>query len=350
MKYQGWMKQKIELAIIIIAAFLLSFEAYAIAIVHLEGKTKLPENFGNFEHIRNALGGHELKDGFLFAVVGDPISSGTFERLCGKLRGEPLSFMVILGDFVQACTKNEHNYFVTECANKYRLPFPVFLVVGNRDVAYDEMNYDISEVSLADFEKMYGPLNFAFEYNRCLFIRLCILPTPFSTRESIEFLNSTLAKHREKNRKVFVFTYMHPVMSAESATDNFENAQALIDVIDRYKVDYVISAHYHGYTEMKRGDTIYLVIGCGTLLNDTKTSGGLPQAVILIVNPESVLEQTVSVRRVAEISGILKHFAMVDVHPFLIRHPALTIVENFLVLSLFCVLLRNFIMSGKTVR
>jgi hypothetical protein len=142
---------------------------------------------------------------------------------------------------------------------------------------------------------------------------------------------------------------MHPVMSAESATDNFENAQALIDVVDRYKVDYVISAHYHGYTETKRGDTIYLVIG-GTPVNDMKTFSGLHHAILFTVNPESVLEQTVFARRFTNIASMLKHFAMVDVHPFLTRHPALAIVENFLVLSLFCALLHNVIMSGKTVR
>lgn len=57
-----------------------------------------------------------------------------------------------------------HAYFRSECANTYRLPFPAFLVVGNREVAYNEMKYDANKVSLTDFEKIYGQLNFSFEY------------------------------------------------------------------------------------------------------------------------------------------------------------------------------------------
>ena len=169
-------KSGLSLGVVVVTAFLLGFEAYTFAVVRGESQTGLPENYGNFERIRNSLTEQGPKDEFSFALVGDTQGTRTFERLCDELRNEPLSFMVILGDFVKTSTRGNHDYFRSRCAKEYRLPFPVFLVAGNRDVVCEEVDYDIDKVSPVDLERMYGPRNFSFEYNGCLFIGLCILP------------------------------------------------------------------------------------------------------------------------------------------------------------------------------
>ncbi|MBL7187657.1 MAG: metallophosphoesterase [Phycisphaerae bacterium] len=175
-KYLRRFKSGLSLGVIVVTAFLLGFEAYTFAVVRGESQTGLPENYGNFERIRNSLTEQGPKDEFSFALVGDTQGTRTFERLCDELRNEPLSFMVILGDFVKTSTRGNHDYFRSRCAKEYRLPFPVFLVAGNRDVVCEEVDYDIDKVSPVDLERMYGPRNFSFEYNGCLFIGLCILP------------------------------------------------------------------------------------------------------------------------------------------------------------------------------
>ena len=343
------MKKQTSLAIVIATAFLLVFETYTIAVIHLENGGGLPENVGNSERIRNSLKEQAPKEKFSFAVVGDTRTTGSFERLCDKLRDEPLSFMVILGDFVDTCTKSNHDYFRSECTNKYRLLFPVFLVVGNQDVLYGEMGYDLDKVSLTDFERMYGPVNFSFEYGGCLFIGLCILPPPLSTKHSLEFLDSTLATHRGENRKVFVFAHMPVVRSAGPVTSSFENVQGFMDVIDRYGVDYVITSHFHGYDRTKRKDTVYLVTGGGGApLDEKETFGSLHHAVVLTVNHESVSEKIVSVPHCGDMRGDIRHFDMAELSSFLRRHPALTIVENLVILSVFCVFLRNVIRLART--
>lgn len=352
MKSPGWVKNKIALVFIIVAVFSLGFEAYAIAVVHLEGGADLPENIGNFERIRNCLEQQNPKEKFSFAVVGDTTASRSFRELCDKLRDEPLSFMVILGDFVRTCTKDNHGYFRSECANRYRLPFPVLLVVGNRDVAYDEMHYDINKVSPAEFERMYGKLNFTFEYNGCLFIGLCILPPPYSTKGSIEFLESTLAARHDKNQRVFIFMHMLPIITDDSMTDHFENAQALIDIVNRYKVDYVISSHHYDYAKSKRGETIYLMTGeGGAPLNGKETFGDFHHAVVFTIDRESVSEKAVLAKSGIDIPGAFKHFAITDLYPLLRKHPASAIVENLLVISLLCLFFIQYnviLRSGKT--
>ena len=340
------LKSRTIWAIIIATAFLIGFEAYTLAIVHIEGKAGLPQNIGNFEQIRNSLKEQEAQEKFSFAVVGDTRSSRTFERLCDKLRNESLSFMVILGDFVETCTKGNHDYFKYECMKKYHLPFPVFLIAGNRDVVCKEKHYDIDKVSLADFEKMYGPSNFAFEYNGCLFVGLCILPYPFHTEESIKFLDSTLAEYRNEKRKVFVFTHVPPVMSTGPVKNPFKNVEQFIDVINRYKVDYVISAHYHGYDRTVRKDTVYLVTGGGGApLDEKKTFGGFYHAAVLTVDNESVSEKTVLAHNEKSTANDLRHFAISEFAPFLIKHRALAVIGNLLVFSILCVSLGN--LTGK---
>jgi len=349
-KRPGWLKNKPALLIVAVTGFLIGFEAYTLAVIHLEEQAALSENIGNFERIRNSLREQGRQEKFSFALVGETRGTRTFERLCDELRNEPLSFMVILGDFVETCTRGNHDYFRSECAGECRLPFPVFLVAGDHDVVWEEMDYDIDKVSLTDFEKMYGPRNFSFEYNGCLFAGLCILPYPFPTGESIKFLDSTLARHRDENRKVFVFTHAPVVRSAGPATDSFENVQAFIDVVDRYKVDYVISSHYNGYDRTRWNDTTYLVTGGGGApLDEKETFGGLYHAVVLTVDRDSVSERTVFARHSTGVTSTVKHFAMARLAPFLRKHPALAIVENVLVFGVFCVSLYGLIRSARAV-
>ncbi len=328
---------KKALSIVIIVVLLLGFEIYAIATGHTEGQTDLPENYGNFQSNIDAMARQAPKERFSFAVVGDIEGSRTFEKLCDKLRDEPLSFMVMLGDLVEECGKSNHACFRYECAEKYRLPFPVFLIAGNRDVAYDETEQDIGKVSLIDFEKMYGKPNFSFEYNEYLFIGLCILPPPYSTAKSIEFLETTLAKKRKDNQKIFVFMHMSPVLKPDSIAACCENVQELMDIINKNKVDYVISAHYHGYRKTEYRDTVYLVSGGGGGdLDETETFGDLHHAIVLTVDYESVSEKVIFAQRSADISNAVKHFAVAELYPFFVRHPVLTIAENLVMICIIC--------------
>jgi len=340
-----WAKRKISVAIVVMTTLLLGFEAYTVAVVNFAG---FPPNLGNFERIRNSLKQQDSREKFSFAVVGDTRGSATFERLCDELRDEPLSFVVIAGDFVETCTKSNHDYFRSACSKKYRLACPVFLIAGNHDVVCKSMEYDSSKVLLTDFEKMYGPANFYFEYNGCLFVGLCTLPPPYSTKGSIAFLDSTLAKHRKENQKVFVFTHMPVVRSAGPSTASFEDAQGFIDIIDRYGVDYVISSHFRGYDRTERKDTVYLVTGGGGApLEEKETFGGLHHAVVLTVDHGAVSEKAVLARHSAGIAGIPRYFAITKLFPVLARHLSFMIAENVMIVGIFLVFSWNIIRSER---
>jgi len=203
-------------------------------------------------------------------------------------------------------------------------------------------DYDSSKVLLTDFERMYGPANFCFEYNECLFIMLCTLPSPYPTEGSLAFLDSTLAKYRKENQKVFVFTHMPLVRSSGIVTSSFENVQNFIDIIDRYKVDYVITSHFHGYDRTKRNGTVYLVTGGGGApLEGKETFGGLHHAIVLTVAHGKVSEKVVLAPHSTRIAGIPKYFAITKLLPVLARHVSFTIAENVMILGIFLVFMWN---------
>ncbi|MFC1792511.1 hypothetical protein ACFL3Q_02875 [Planctomycetota bacterium] len=141
-----------------------------------------------------------------------------------------------------------------------------------------------------------------------------------------------------------MFTHVPAVRSTGPATDNFENVQAFIDVIDRHEVDYVISSHYHGYNRTRQKDTIYLVTGGGGApLDEKERFGDLYHAIVFTVDRGCVSERIVLAQHGAGVGDTMKHFAMAKLSPFFIRHPAMTVVENLIILGMFCVFLNILI-------
>lgn len=115
----------IEKILFILLIVFFCFEAYTLYLRHVMPE-KLPGYLGNFQYIRDRLTCKKQKDEFNFAVIGDTQSAGTFENIAKQLRKEPLSFAILLGDFVRKGTEGEHDYFISECVNEFKFPFPVF--------------------------------------------------------------------------------------------------------------------------------------------------------------------------------------------------------------------------------
>ncbi len=317
--------------------FLLGFQAYTIIVVTYDGRKGFPENFGNFERVRRTLEQQGPQETFSFAVVGDTQSVGTFERITHELRGEPLSFAVILGDFVQTGTKAHHRFFRAEWADELLLPYPVFVIAGNRDVAHEAASGDELWMSLPDFESVYGPTNFCFEYAGCLFVGLRILSAPFGTEESIDFLQSTLEKHRGKNQMIFVFMHIPPSISSAFEVKSFDNQERLIDLFDRYKVDYVFAGDYHGYARVRRNNTAYIVTGGGGAhLEKGNRYARFHHVVVLDVSDSSVSERILAVHRRTDIEDILERYAFTQLCPALRARPIVSAAINLLFLGALC--------------
>ncbi|MFQ5822394.1 MAG: metallophosphoesterase family protein [Candidatus Heimdallarchaeota archaeon] len=322
----------------------LVFEVYTFAVSYIEGNTALPAAFGNFERVRELLASDEQRDEFSFAVVGDTRRGpGTFEQIWQKLKDEPLSFMVLLGDCVREGTAGYHRFFRSEWAGKAALPFPVFYVAGNHDV--DRETFPISQ-----FEKIYGPTNFSFGYHGSLFIVLRILNKPYSTKESLAFLESLLSARRHDYRKVFVFMHIPPYVSSDFFARRFEDEKRLVALFDRFHVDYVIAGDYHGYARVKLRNTVYLVSGGGGSHLEEQKFGRFHHAIVIKVRPNSVSERILQVNKKGDFEDRAKELALAEVYPWMEKNWPVAILLNVGILGILFWAFRGFLRHCRTSR
>jgi predicted phosphodiesterase len=328
-----------KLLLFFMLGVVLLFEVYTFVVVYTEGNAPLPAAFGNFERVRRLLASHEQREEFSFAVVGDRgTGAGTFKRIWEKLRDEPLSFMVHLGDYTRDGTKGYHRFLRREWAQKAPLPFPVFYVVGNHDV--DEREFPISQ-----FEKNYGPTLFTFDYQGCLFIVLCVVDKP-STEKSLAFLESSLSARRQDYRKVFVFLHVPPVRP-DFAVRSARNTNEFVALFDRYHVDYVFAGHYHAYARVKVRNTVYLVSGGGGASLERGKFGRFHHATVIEVGPDWVSERILHVESERDIGARAEEFVLAELYPRIVNHWPVAILLNVGILGILFWAFRGFLRNGR---
>lgn len=316
---------------------MLLFEVYTLIVVYTEGNAALPANFGNFERVRALLVDDDQREEFSFAVAGDTKGTGTFERLATLLKDEPISFLVLLGDCVRNGRPGFHQYLRAELIKELRMPYPTFYVVGNHDVSKEEF-------PINRFEEMYGPTNFSFDYQGCLFIVLRILDKPhYSTKESLIFLESVLSERRRDYRKVFVLMHIPPPVSADFGVREIENPDRFVALCDKFKVDYVIAGDYHGYARVKYRGTVYLVTGGGGARLRKNKYSAFHHAVVIKVGQEQVSERILVTERDEDLEDMMECWAITELYPWMIRNLWATILLNIGIICCGIFSIRRFL-------
>ncbi len=324
-----------KLIFLLLCVSFFCLESYVLLVQHFEGNRDVSHLSGNFPQNRDALSQEKQKDEFSFAIVGDTKSSGTFERIAEKLRKEPLSFIVFLGDFVYKGTEGEHNFFKAEYATEFSFPYPAFFVVGNHDV--DSKNFPISR-----FEEVYGPSIFSFEYQECLFVVLRILDNPYPNEESLRFLEKLISEKAASHyQKTFVFMHIPPPISADFSARSFEGSDEMISLIEKLKPTYVITGDYHGYARIKRKGTVYLVTGGGGAHLEAKKFGSFHHAIVLRVVKDDVSERILVVDRDEDLEDRIERFALASAYPWLKNNLLVTAFLNSVVLAILVLLCRR---------
>ena len=223
----------VSCTMIFIIVVFFSFELF-IFMVQKKGNRSLPPLFGNFSTTLSTFSRTPLKKSFSFAVMGDTRgANGVIEQIARKLRQTPLDFAVMLGDCTEG-TEAHHRFFRAESREAFDLPFPVLYVVGNHDV--HPCTFPVSK-----FEEFYGPTNFSFEYQRCLFIVLRAINfkgVP-SDEESLDFLKTFVNKDLNYD-KIFVFMHIPPPVPAFNSR-KYTSLEEFIPLFERLKVDWVFA-------------------------------------------------------------------------------------------------------------
>ncbi len=321
--------------VVCIAVF--CFEIYVFA-VQKESEFPLPPLFGNFPEIRAVLEKSPEKSSFSFAVVGDTLSLGTFEKISARLRELPLDFGILLGDCAYKGTEFHHRYFRAECLDEFTMPYPVFYVVGNRDVSIDDF-------PVSRFESVYGPSIFSFTYQGCLFVVLRILDPPFNNNDSIAFLKQLKEKSPEKYRRRFVFMHIPPPISDSFVARHYSEWKELISLFGTLNIDMVFAGDFHGYARIQYGNTDYVVTGGGgSPLDDDKTNiKQFHHAVIVTVHQDHIAEQVLYVPGNFELEDYFEKVSLANVYPWMVQNKSPVIGLNIFFLTILMLGLRTLI-------
>ena len=308
-----------------ICILLIGVQVYAGLLTYGALRTDMPTNFGNFPRVRDALPTPEESKPFTFVVVGDTRSKGTFESLTESIGKVDPTFVVILGDWVNGGSPEEHALFRME-ATKYDLDCPVLFTPGNHDV--DPAGYPLER-----FEAEYGPRNFSFEYRNNLFIFISHLDSRFSNAESLAYLRSLQQPALEKYDNRFVFTHIPPWVSPDIKKRHTKDENELMQICEELNIDYFIAGDFHGYNRTLRDGVEYIVTGGGGAHLHETTGKQFHHAIALTIDNHMVSEKIIPQAANFEIENWLKYSAVVYVGPFIFKHLVELLVINLLVLA-----------------
>jgi hypothetical protein len=211
---------------------------------------------------------------FSFLVIGDSQTSKRARTLIERAskQGEP-SFMVILGDFVKEPDLWRHRLFQKEMVAEIRPSFPVFLVAGNHDIDYgSKIARPERKVTAEVYESFYGPRNFDFVFNNCLFI-LCGVDLK-RPDEYLGYLRDTLSLKGRGKAHIFIFVHYPPKGLADYIEGPLPKEEEFFSLIEAHQVRTCFFGDYHGYWRGERKGVNLIVSGGGGRFKDSQPEWG----------------------------------------------------------------------------
>lgn len=190
---------------------------------------------------------------FSFAVMGDThlgVTAATnIQTTMETAKNAGDSFVVVAGDISNLGKEDEMNSFV---GTLNAISFPFRVAIGNHDLYFNGWE---------NFKKFFGRSIYSFDADNVHIVMLDsgngVLGEP-----QLNWLKSDLAATTQPHK--IVVSHYPPIsggfdnvfkMSSE------EEAAILKDILHKNNVSYMFSGHYHGYRELKLGNTTYVITG-----------------------------------------------------------------------------------------
>lgn len=217
--------------------------------------------------VATRLAEHRLVYPLRFALISDthhPTGDAVFARLREQLLqlSPPPSFAVVIGDFVEQGTIQEHLGYLG-IIDHY--PIPIFSVIGNHEQWTPQNRWN--------YTRYHGPENFSFDFAGSRFIALndCVPRRDGLTDLQIRWLEKQL-EGAPPNR----FVLMHappPVLPAPWGSPPFFNVERFYELVERFGVKLVVSGHVHEFKHRLVNGVHYLQTGASGGLLDAKLEG-----------------------------------------------------------------------------
>lgn len=279
-------------------------------------RVEIPPNLGNKPANIAAL---PKKCPFEFIVLGDPHNTATSEDLMGRIGQGRQDFIIILGDFVRNPELGRNRFFWDGIA-RAGISCPVFLVLGDDDVIRRGAQAPSPE-TIAQYEKWYGPRNFSFYAGDCLFILLFNI-TEVRDGQYLEFLEKALRERKAGTRHTFVCAHVPPHFSLpEARPEILEDDPRFFELLERFKVDYCLTGHEHGYWRGRRKGVDYIKLaGGGGRLPEKEGWGMFHHAMRFRVGEDLIAEDLMVVPRACGAIQKVRYFCWASAYPFWEAH------------------------------
>jgi len=192
---------------------------------------------------------------FSFVLLSDthvPYGKKTFAALREQILqlDPPPVFVAVIGDLVDSGKMPEHLEYLSYVDP---FPIPVISLIGNHEMYPGQRK---------NYEAVYGPENFSFEFGNLRFVALNdIIPRRNGLTDlQVTFLEQKLADPKYPDK----FVLMHappPAMPPPWGAPPFFNAGALYDLTERYGVRAVVTGHVHEFRHHLINGVHYFIVG-----------------------------------------------------------------------------------------
>jgi len=189
---------------------------------------------------------------YSFAFCGDPHlrseGDSAFPELDKAIRTNCINFVIFGGDLTFLGKEAEYKNFVNH-ANA--LTIPAYPALGN---------HDLYNGGWSNYWRNLGPSIYSFYGGNAKFIVIDSASGQIGQGQ-MEWIKRELRLNKQP--LLFVISHM-PIYGGEHSFYEFpesEDRQELIELFEKYEVDYVLEGHYHGYVDIQVNGVRYITSG-----------------------------------------------------------------------------------------
>jgi len=189
---------------------------------------------------------------YSFAFCADPHiqaeGDGCFPDLDKAIRAKRISFVIFGGDLTYFGRESEYRNFVDHVN---ALTAPSYAALGNHDLYNGGWSY---------YWRYLGPSSYSFYGGNAKFVVMDSASNEIG-EEQMEWIRKELKTNKQP--LLFVVSHM-PIYGGEHDNYDFpksEERTELVNLFEKYKVDYVLEGHYHSYVDITANGVRYITSG-----------------------------------------------------------------------------------------
>lgn len=224
---------------------------------------------------------------YTFVVAGDNRDGdAVLKQIFKRAKDFRPRFMLHTGDFVPEGHKAEYLQFIKLLK---QAPFPVLPAIGNHEIYNQGRRW---------YSAFFGPGDFFMDYGPDRFVWLDNAEKKVTTAQ-LKWLNQVLGV---KKRYKFLIMH-HPTQNIFWFYAFHEGAEALIQTVEKHKVNYVFMGHIHIYDKMESEGVKWVISGGAGAplyrmpLYFSAEGGAYPHFLVFQVSPTGIKERLIRLDR-----------------------------------------------------